>query len=184
MDPVGDFLLQYGSAASFQDILSLSAGLAAAPPSVVPEVSLSEYATQPPPTTTSPSTASVPPADAIPDDGLPPAPASSASSSSQPKAMDKGRGKGKDELLAYYAAERREALENDIPWSARGPEGPLKGGPKRWRGQTFRESSQRWASRAGARNRFWSYVHFLQSQGHTPAEARRLADLRFARAPH
>lgn len=39
-----------------------------------------------------------------------------------------------------------------LPWDARGPPGPMHGGPTTWRGQKYRRNSCRWAN-AGGRHR-------------------------------
>lgn len=41
----------------------------------------------------------------------------------------------------------------------RGPLGPAEGGPRTWRGQAFREGSQRWANRGGANREYFAWKY-------------------------
>ena len=51
------------------------------------------------------------------------------------------------------------AKASEIPWDCRGPVGPADGGPTEWRGQKFREGSQRWGNRGGGQNNRYSLWH-------------------------
>ncbi len=58
------------------------------------------------------------------------------------------------EELQDLAAERTVSAEMELRWRERGPPGPPQGGPTTWRGQAWREGSQRFGNRGG-RLRAW-----------------------------
>jgi hypothetical protein len=66
---------------------------------------------------------------------------------------------GTDEAtrLAYLAAENQVATEQGIKWRDRGPRG--EGQPKVFKGQRWRESSQRYSSRGGTRQAEFHALH-------------------------
>ena len=62
---------------------------------------------------------------------------------------------------AYIVAEAAVAEQGNIKWRERGPRGPDK--PQEWRGQQWRESSQRYANRGGKNSEFWAN-HFREKR--------------------
>lgn len=81
----------------------------------------------------------------------------------------------------YWEASNVEtdlAKSLNIPWRLRGPPGPTVEG-ERFRGQRWRENSERWANRGGhRRDRFKCYYTAL-SRGSSKLEAQDLADYSF-----
>ena len=60
-----------------------------------------------------------------------------------------------------------------VPWDIRGPPGPQEGGPRSWRGQKFREGSQRWANRGGKNKDLWKEYYNMKNRGLTAEELQR-----------
>ena len=56
-------------------------------------------------------------------------------------------------------AARRAMARRAMADSMRDPLGPAEGGPRTWRGQAFREGSQRWANRGGANREYFAWKY-------------------------
>ena len=56
-------------------------------------------------------------------------------------------------LPAAIAAESAAAVQYSVPWRERGPPGPGEGGPRHWKGASWRPNARRWATRGGAGSR-------------------------------
>ena len=56
--------------------------------------------------------------------------------------------------------EQATAIEEGVPWDMRGPRGPADDGPRVWKGQKFREGSQRWANGGGRKKQ--QYVQYYR----------------------
>ena len=58
-----------------------------------------------------------------------------------------------------------EGDTRELPWDVRGPVGPEQGGPSRWRGQKYRQGSQRWANAGGQFREEFAFYSHKQRQG-------------------
>jgi hypothetical protein len=68
---------------------------------------------------------------------------------------------------AWDDNEKAMAMEARAPWDIRGPPGPDDGGPTVWRGQDFREGSQRFANRGGSNKKKWAVYLSKKRDGKT-----------------
>ena len=68
------------------------------------------------------------------------------------------------ERLVWLQAERQAAESMGIPWKLRGPPAPADPHAK-WRGQKFRDGSQRWANRGGKRKLEWAEYYKKKGAG-------------------
>ena len=101
-----------------------------------------------------------------------------ANSARTPEVRKKMRETKWDELKALYHAdsaywnsiEKAAAIPARTPWDIRGPPGPSADGPSIWRGQKFREGSQRFANRAGKSKKKWAYYNMKKKSGLTGIE--------------
>ena len=73
------------------------------------------------------------------------------------EAISNGQGIDEATRVAYMAAENKEATENSIKWRDRGPRG--EGAPVFFKGQKWRESSQRYSTRGGLRQKEFAAIH-------------------------
>jgi hypothetical protein len=59
-----------------------------------------------------------------------------------------------------------DVFTHDLPWDVRGPlNGPAGGGPQFYKGQKFREGSQRWANPGGMFREMYAKYHSMKKQG-------------------
>jgi hypothetical protein len=61
--------------------------------------------------------------------------------------------------------EAESARELGLRWQERGPPAPSDGGPETWRGQKYRQGTQRWANRGGSSSTWWSAYYFHKGKG-------------------
>ena len=72
--------------------------------------------------------------------------------------------------LADLRAEGKAAKDLNIPWQQRGPPGPPKDIPHAtWRGQRWREGSQRWANNGGTNRDWYKHYHSIKKQNNRAA---------------
>ena len=81
--------------------------------------------------------------------------ASSCSSLPLPRPSQK-RPRPSDAQHDELVVESEVARELGLTWTGRGPPGPKSGGPATWRNQNWREGSQRWSNRGGAKKNWYS----------------------------
>jgi hypothetical protein len=94
----------------------------------------------------------------------PPPSSSTSAPSGYPPGMMESSSKYTPEQLMDVKAEAAVAMQLGLSWPERGPAGPSEESST-WRGQAWRQGSERWANRGGAKKEWFTAFYKAKRQG-------------------
>ncbi len=89
---------------------------------------------------------------------------------------ESSRGSADEEYISAQRDETEMAKMFGIPWKLRGPPGPEAPDETKFKGQRWRQGTQRWGNRGGSRRQWYGAYYSALSTGASAAEASNHAD--------